>query len=86
MPRKGKVYLVGAGPGNPGLLTIKGLDCLRSADLVLYDGLVNPLLLRFATGQVERTHRIVLSTVDCSQTFGRGCSFLSEWVAAQRHH
>src|SRR3984885_14919106 len=56
-PRVGKVYLVGAGPGDPGLLTIKGLECLRSADLVLYDGLVNPLILRFATGQVERTHR-----------------------------
>jgi uroporphyrinogen III methyltransferase/synthase len=57
MSRAGKVYLVGAGPGDPGLLTIKGLECLRSADLVLYDGLVNPLLLRFATGLVERTHR-----------------------------
>jgi uroporphyrinogen III methyltransferase/synthase len=57
MPRAGKVYLVGAGPGDPGLLTIKGLECLRSADLVLYDGLVNPLLLRFAKGKVERTHR-----------------------------
>jgi len=57
MPRAGKVYLVGAGPGDPGLLTIKGLECLQSADLVLYDGLVNPLLLRFAKGQVERTHR-----------------------------
>jgi uroporphyrinogen III methyltransferase/synthase len=57
MPRAGKVYLVGAGPGDPGLLTIKGLECLRSADLVLYDGLVNPLLLRFARGDAERTHR-----------------------------
>jgi uroporphyrinogen III methyltransferase / synthase len=57
MPRAGKVYLVGAGPGDPGLLTIKGLECLRSADLVLYDGLVNPLLLRFASGRAERTHR-----------------------------
>ena len=57
MPREGKVYLVGAGPGDPGLLTIKGLECLRSADLVLYDGLVNPLLLRFATREVDRTHR-----------------------------
>jgi uroporphyrinogen III methyltransferase/synthase len=57
MPHAGKVYLVGAGPGDPGLLTIKGLECLRSAGLVLYDGLVNPLILRFATGRVERTHR-----------------------------
>jgi uroporphyrinogen III methyltransferase/synthase len=57
MPRAGKVYLVGAGPGDPGLLTLKGLECLRSADLILYDGLVNPLLLRFARGDAERTHR-----------------------------
>jgi uroporphyrinogen III methyltransferase / synthase len=57
MPRVGKVYLVGAGPGDPGLLTIKGWECLRSADLVLYDGLVNPLILRHAQGQIERTHR-----------------------------
>ncbi len=59
MSRTGKVYLVGAGPGDPGLLTIKGLECLRSADLVLFDGLVNPLLLRFARGDAERTHRQV---------------------------
>jgi uroporphyrinogen III methyltransferase/synthase len=57
MPRQGKVYLVGAGPGDPGLLTIRGLECLRQADLVLYDGLVNPLILRFASGILERTHR-----------------------------
>jgi uroporphyrinogen III methyltransferase/synthase len=60
-PRVGKVYLVGAGPGDPGLLTLKGLECLRSADLVLYDGLVNPLLLRFASGHAERTHREALA-------------------------
>ncbi len=61
MRRAGKVYLVGAGPGDPGLLTIKGCECLRSADLILYDGLVNPLLLRFASGHAERTHREALA-------------------------
>lgn len=53
----GKVYLVGAGPGDPGLLTIKGSACLAEANLVLYDGLVNPLLLRLTKGQCERTAR-----------------------------
>jgi uroporphyrinogen III methyltransferase/synthase len=51
------VYLVGAGPGDPGLLTLKGRDCLRRADLVLYDGLVNPLLLRHTSAHAERTCR-----------------------------
>jgi uroporphyrinogen III methyltransferase/synthase len=51
------VYLVGAGPGDPGLLTLKGRDCLRLADLVLYDGLVNPLLLRHTSAHAERTCR-----------------------------
>lgn len=53
----GKVYLVGAGPGDPGLVTIKGLECLARADLVLYDGLVNPLILLSARGHAERTCR-----------------------------
>ncbi len=53
----GKVYLVGGGPGDPGLLTLKGAECLRRADLILYDGLVNPLLLRHGHAAVERTCR-----------------------------
>jgi len=54
----GKVYLVGAGPGDPGLITIKGVECLKQADLILYDGLVNPLLLQHVSSEVERTCRV----------------------------
>lgn len=49
----GKVYLVGAGPGDPGLITIRGVECLRRADLVLYDYLVNPTLLHHAKPSAE---------------------------------
>ena len=54
----GFVYLVGAGPGDPGLLTLRGAECLSRADLVLYDGLVNPLLLRHSQASAERTCRV----------------------------
>src|SRR5512141_2722581 len=41
----GIVYIVGGGPGDPGLITVKGLDCLRRADAVLYDRLIAQELL-----------------------------------------
>lgn len=44
----GHVYLVGAGPGDPGLISVRGVECLRRADLVLYDYLANAQLLEYA--------------------------------------
>ncbi|MEG2140832.1 MAG: uroporphyrinogen-III C-methyltransferase [Bilophila sp.] len=51
-----KVYLIGAGPGDPGLLTIKGKEILEKADVVVYDYLANDLLLRYARPDAERIY------------------------------
>jgi len=49
----GKVYLVGAGPGDPGLITVKGREVLRRAEVVVYDQLASPELLREAPAGAE---------------------------------
>jgi uroporphyrinogen III methyltransferase/synthase len=54
--RAGKVYLVGAGPGDPKLLTLRGRECLAQADVVLYDYLANPALLDHAPAEAERVY------------------------------
>ncbi|MFO1168964.1 MAG: siroheme synthase CysG [Rhodoblastus sp.] len=52
--RKGRVVLVGAGPGDPELLTLKAVRALQSADVVLYDDLVSPGVLDFARREAEK--------------------------------
>jgi uroporphyrinogen III methyltransferase/synthase len=49
----GYVYLVGAGPGDPGLITLKGIECIKKADVIVYDRLVNPILLKYVKKDVE---------------------------------
>jgi len=51
--RLGKVYLVGAGPGDPDLITLKGKKCLEEARVVLYDQLVNDELLQHVAESAE---------------------------------
>src|SRR5579863_7623200 len=53
MATKGKVYLVGAGPGDAGLLTLRGAELLARAEVVVYDALVNPELLYLAPKTAE---------------------------------
>jgi uroporphyrinogen III methyltransferase/synthase len=57
MKVKGKVYLVGAGPGDAGLLTLRGAELLRRADVVIFDVLANAELLRFAKAEAELISR-----------------------------
>ena len=51
-----KAYIVGAGPGDPGLLTLAGLSAIRSADVVLYDRLVSDEVLAFVSSSAEKIY------------------------------
>jgi uroporphyrinogen III methyltransferase/synthase len=50
---KGKVYLVGSGPGDPGLLTLRAKECIEKADVVVYDYLANRVFLEYARKGAE---------------------------------
>ncbi|MGC8490501.1 MAG: uroporphyrinogen-III C-methyltransferase [Syntrophobacteraceae bacterium] len=54
--KKGKVYLVGAGPGDPGLFTLRGRQVLETAEVVIFDYLANEELLKFAPPTAERIY------------------------------
>src|SRR5687767_13927930 len=49
MAHSSKLSLVGAGPGDPELITLKGINCIKNADVILYDALANKKLLEFAS-------------------------------------
>ncbi len=50
---KARVYLVGAGPGDPGLITVKGQECIATAEVIIYDYLAAPALLNHAPANAE---------------------------------
>ncbi len=56
MKTKGICYLVGSGPGDPGLMTLKGKECIEAADVLVYDYLCNPEFLRFAKPTTDRIY------------------------------
>ncbi len=72
MTQIGTVFLVGAGPGDPGLITVKGMDALRRADVVVYDRLAAPELLQEArkdaelidAGKQPQKHRLSQETIN----------------------
>lgn len=56
LKRQARVFLVGAGPGDPELLTLKALRCLQTCDVVVYDALIDPVLLDHCPRNVERIY------------------------------
>ena len=56
-PSVGICYLVGAGPGDIGLVTLRAKECIEEADVIVYDYLSNPEMLRWAKPEAELTKR-----------------------------
>jgi len=52
----GMIYIIGAGPGDPGLITLRGMECLKEADVIVYDHLVSTELLVFARDDAKRIY------------------------------
>jgi uroporphyrinogen III methyltransferase/synthase len=73
MAKLGSVHIVGAGPGDPGLITVKGLACLRLSDVVIHDRLIEPTLLREA--------KPVAEIIDVGKQPGRSHQ-IQEWINA----
>ncbi|WP_198508474.1 uroporphyrinogen-III C-methyltransferase [Bacillus xiapuensis] len=69
----GKVWLVGAGPGDPELITVKGLKAIQEADVILYDRLISEELLNYAKpeaelifcGKLPKHHHLQQETIHC---------------------
>ena len=70
---KGKVYLIGAGPGDVKLITVKGLECIQKADVIVYDRLANPRLLSYRkpeakliyVGKSPDRHTLTQDEINC---------------------